>query len=173
MEFRNALRRVTTWGVTVAAAGTMLITAGTGTAMANTGEEEAPVTALASYTINNANTGNCLTANQIVDHINAVFTNTCVGADSQKWSIAGGKFVNVGTGQCLDHFGDFIATSHCFGDTHEKVKYQRWTADSTPKKWIRNAWFTGSCMHSGGGAVEYVTPRACGSSSSRWTFAPV
>jgi hypothetical protein len=51
------------------------------------------------------------------------------------------------------------------------AQYQRWTTDSTAKKWIRHAVFTGSCMHSGGGVQEYVTARACGSSSSRWTFA--
>lgn len=170
MEFKKTLRRVTTWAATVAAAGAMIITAGTGTATANTGETEAPVTALANYTINNANTGRCLTANQLVGQLNSVFTNTCVGAVSQKWYIAGGKFVNIGTGQCLDYDGNTIVTAPCWADSDPWAQYQRWTTDATVKKWIRHAVYTGACMHSWGGIQEYVTARAC-SDSSRWTFA--
>jgi len=136
-----------------------------------TGPQTATASTTASnYYIKNANTGLCLTANQLTGQNNSVFTNTCVNAASQKWHIAGGKFTSLGaTGYCLDTFGTDIFTSPCLANDDPYVDYQRWTTDSTPKKWIRSDHY-GDCMHSDGGALDGVVPKPCGSSSSRWTF---
>lgn len=155
---QGKLRRFANAGTAVAIAVTALLV-GSGTA-----------TAASNYYIKNANTGLCLTANQLSGQNNSVFTNTCVNAASQKWHIAGGKFTTLGaTGYCLDTYYTSIFTSFCLPDDSSLVGYQRWTVDSTTKKWIKNSVFQ-DCMHSDGGVLDGVVPRTCGDQASRWTF---
>ncbi|MCS7477030.1 RICIN domain-containing protein [Umezawaea endophytica] len=159
---RGRFRRLVEAGAALVVAAAFLVT-GPGPATATTA-------AASNYYIKNANTGLCLTANQLTGQTNSVFTNTCVNAASQKWHIAGGKFTNLGpTGYCLDTYGTNIFTYSCIADGASTVDFQRWTVDSTTKKWIRNNHY-GDCMHSDGGALDGVVPRTCGNDSSRWTF---
>ncbi|MEV4315062.1 ricin-type beta-trefoil lectin domain protein [Actinocrispum sp. NPDC049592] len=84
--------------------------------------------------VKNANTGLCLTANQLEQPRNSVFTNTCVNAASQKWHIAGGRFTSQGNNRCLTADDIGILTYPCI----DNFVPQQWTVDSTTKKWVSN-----------------------------------
>ncbi|WP_163505127.1 RICIN domain-containing protein [Fodinicola acaciae] len=152
----------------------MLVIAAPAGAATATGAQPAAASATSIYYVKNANTGRCLTANQLVNQFDSVFTNDCVGAASQRWRIVGGQFQSQGITQyCLSAGDDSsIYTEPCFGRSYypDLVPFQRWLVDATEKKWIKNQQL-GFCVHSGGGAVEYVIARTCGSDASRWIFA--
>ncbi|WP_163505125.1 RICIN domain-containing protein [Fodinicola acaciae] len=151
----------------------MLATAAPADAATVTGAQPAATSATSIYYVKNANTGRCLTTNQLINQYNSVFTNDCVNAASQRWRIVGGQFQTQGsTRYCLGGTLDLtIRTGPCFGPDYylELEPTQRWLVDSTEKKWVKNQ-ALGFCLNSSGAAMEYVTSRTCGSDASRWIF---
>ncbi|WP_163505123.1 RICIN domain-containing protein [Fodinicola acaciae] len=165
-------RRLAAAGATLMLAAAMLVTAAPAGATTVAGAQPAATTATSIFYVKNANSGRCLTSDQLTAYYNSVYTANCVNAGSQRWRIVGGQFqTQGGTGYCLDTDNVEIFTWACFGPDYYpgSVPYQRWLVDSTEKKWVKNQAMQ-FCMHSFGGAGEYVVPRTCGNTASRWIF---
>ncbi|ALG11144.1 RICIN domain-containing protein [Kibdelosporangium phytohabitans] len=121
------------------------------------------------YLVKNGNTGRCLTANNLQEPRNDVFTRDCVGAATQKWRIVGGHFIPQGNAKplrCLDYGDPFVGTFPCDGG-----EFQDWSTNGS-RTWIKHV-STNSCLNSTGEANALVVLSPCGGGSSRWVTVKV